>query len=411
MAMNERVLIGFADSLAAIESAWSLIDAGFEVVAFERSTSRSALRLVSTDQVRVVTVTSPEYDADACVTDLAALISDLHPTAVLPLDDISVWACDAVASQVDGSKTELPTVFVGPLDKLALLALDKREQFAAARSAGLAVPPTVDCAELDANSLFGADRWMVKPALAVQLNDGRVQRKSGRAVCGVAEARGVAARIGGPAVAQPLIAGTGEGVFGLAARGGILAWSAHQRIRMMNPQGSGSSACRSIPLSDQLVGPVTDFISATGWQGLFMIELLRDRSGQPWFMELNGRTWGSMALARKRGFDYPTWAVRAALNPEYTPDVPQNAAHLTARHLGREVVHLAAVLASGTAPRLATTRAVLTLHRDDCWYNWRKGEARVFFSDSWATLRKQFGGKLTAALRKALRLPNSRLQR
>lgn len=393
--MSARVLVGFADCLAAIESAWSLVDAGFEVVAFERSATRSALRLARTDRIRVVKVTPPEQDAAGCVADLAALIAEHSPEAVLPLDDISVWACDAVARAV-------PAVFAGPLDKLAVLALDKREQFAAATGAGFAVPPTVDCADLEVGTLAGDGPWMVKPALAAWVANGRMQRKSGRAVRDVAGARAVAARIGGPAVAQPLIEGTGQGIFGLATAGGVLALSAHQRIRMMNPRGSGSSACRSIPVPAELTGPVTEFIAATGWRGLFMIELLREESGRPWFMELNGRTWGSMALACRRGFDYPAWAVRLALDPGYAPQVPPAAPQLTARHLGREAVHLAAVLADGSAPRLATCRAVLTPRRDDCWYNWRRGEARVFLADSWATVRAQLGGKAAGVVRKSL---------
>ena len=41
--------------------------------------------------------------------------------------------------------------------------------------------------------------------------------------------------------------------------------------------------------------------------------LLRDGEGTAWFMELNGRAWGSMALARRLGHEYPRWAVQAAL--------------------------------------------------------------------------------------------------
>ena len=44
-----------------------------------------------------------------------------------------------------------------------------------------------------------------------------------------------------------------------------------------------------------------------------MIELLRDRDGVAWFMELNGRTWGSLALARRLGLEYPAWAALDAL--------------------------------------------------------------------------------------------------
>ena len=49
-----------------------------------------------------------------------------------------------------------------------------------------------------------------------------------------------------PLLAQPLLRGVGEGLFGLAGPEGLMALSAHRRIRMVNPQGSGSSACASI---------------------------------------------------------------------------------------------------------------------------------------------------------------------
>jgi hypothetical protein len=120
-----------------------------------------------------------------------------------------------------------------------------------------------------------------------------------------------------------------------------------------------------------------------------MIELLRDQDGLPWFMELNGRAWGSMALARRRGFEYPAWAVRAALSAEFRPAEPAHPPQITARHLGREVVHLGMVLARGGAPRLATARNVLTMRRDDRWYNWSRGQVRVFLADSVDTLRGQ----------------------
>ncbi len=230
---------------------------------------------------------------------------------------------------------------------------------------------------------------MVKPALAVELRDGKLHRSVGRVAATYAQIRDAVIAIGGPAIVQPLLTGTGEGVFGLATASGVVALSAHRRIRMMNPRGSGSSACRSIPVAEELVRPVRDFIAASGLRGLFMVELLRDDKGQPWFMELNGRAWGSMALACRRGLAYPAWAVRAALDTGFVPAEPADVSQITARHLGREIVHLGAVLTHGGAPRLATVLGVLTLRRDERWYNWRSDQASVFAADTWATVRSQ----------------------
>ena len=159
-----------------------------------------------------------------------------------------------------------------------------------------------------------------------------------------------------PLIVQPLIHGTGEGLFGHATKDGVVAWSAHRRVRMLNPQGSASSACESFPVDQGLIGPAERFLTGLGWRGLFMLEFLRDRAGTPWFMELNGRAWGSLALARRRGFEYPAWTVRAALDdwPRLWP---------TVRGLAR------------VSPRR---------HR---LYNWNRRQPRVLAADTYQTLR------------------------
>jgi hypothetical protein len=374
--MRPPVLIGFAEALAGIESAWCLADDGFDVHAFARRGARPAL--AASRRVRIVEVTPPEQDAYRCAADLAAAARRLGAVAVLPLDDAAVWLSDRAAG-LDEALT-----VAGPTGPLAALALDKRQQLDLARSAGFAVPPASEACQPS-----GAGPWMVKPALAVELRNGCLGRSSGRIATAAGQVAGIAAGIGGPVLVQPLIEGTGEGVFGLAVAGDPVALSGHRRIRMMNPRGSGSSACRSIPVAAGQAGCVRELVRQAGWHGLFMVELLRDAAGTPWFMELNGRAWGSMALAARRGYRYPSWAVRATLDPGFRPAEPAAPPEVTARHLGREIVHLAAVLSRGGAPRLATCRGVLSLRRGDRWYNYRAGEARVFAADTWGTVRTQ----------------------
>jgi hypothetical protein len=390
--MNRPVVIGFADALAAIESAWCLMDEGFDVYAFARRGTRPAL--FRSGGVRVINITPPEEDAEKSAADLAIALRGMGAVAVLPLDDHAVWLCDRISREPSPSPArgdsapcgEVLPVVAGPIGDLASLALDKRQQLRCAEAAGFDVPASRDAGS---EPPLGSGPWMVKPGMAVQLRDGRLTRPVGKVAATPAQVSAAAAAIGGPAIAQPLIAGTGEGVFGFASQSGVVALSAHRRVRMMNPRGSGSSACRSIPLANELIAPVRRFIGESAWRGLFMIELLRDHEGRPWFMELNGRAWGSMALACRRGFAYPAWAVRAASDAAYVPAAPTDVPHLTARHLGREIVHLCAVMARGEAPRLATLRDVLTVRRDERWYNWRSGQAGVFAADSWATVRGQ----------------------
>ena len=88
---------------------------------------------------------------------------------------------------------------------------------------------------------------------------------------------------------------------------------------MMNPHGSGASACRLNPVEPGLSEAAERMMTGIGWRGPFMIELLRDDAGTAQFMELNGRLWGSTALVRRAGFDYPAWAVAQALDPGFAP--------------------------------------------------------------------------------------------
>jgi biotin carboxylase len=383
--MSQPVVIGFADALAAIESAWALADEGFEVCAFARRGTRPALARCK--GVNVFEVTPPEVDAAQAVADIAAVARSVAAAAILPLDDFALWLCEQLNQELPGgsSPPAASAVVAGPTAEAAVLALDKRRQLSLAEVAGFSVPPTVGADEEPP----GPGPWMVKPALAVQVRDGRLCRPTGRSAADRGQIRDIAARIDGPSLVQPLITGTGEGIFGFATPSGLTCLSAHQRIRMMNPRGSGSSACRSVPVAADIRQPVCDFMKAAGWRGLFMIELLRDADGTAWFMELNGRAWGSMALACRRGYNYPAWAVRQALDQHFAPDEPTTQPEITVRHLGREMVHLGAVIARGGAPRLTTVRSVLTVRKGEDWYNLRAGQKDVFLADAWNTIRSQ----------------------
>jgi hypothetical protein len=382
----KKVLIGFAESLAAVESAWCLLDAGYEVVAFTRAGCRPAL--AASRHVRVAEIPAPEQSIGASVDGLRALIERERPDVLLPLDDHSVLLADRVGFAHTA----------GPRGPLARLALDKREQLVLAEAAGFAVPPTVVLDEAaDRPSTPTADGpWIVKCALATVPDGDRIRRPGGGIARSIDELPALYRQIGAPTLVQPIIEGVGEGVFGIAVEGEAMALSAHRRIRMMNPRGSGSSACRSIPVDPLLADGARRFVKEAGWNGIFMLEFLRDSAGRPWFMELNGRTWGSMTLARHRGWPYPVWAVEAPLRPGVRPDVPVEGPHLRARHLGRELVHLLAVLRGargadvGRWPtRRATIAAMLRPERGTRWYHAKRGELPVLLRDTWQTIAGQ----------------------
>jgi hypothetical protein len=270
--------------------------------------------------------------------------------------------------------------------------------------AGLPVPPTEvlnDPAEATSAIRFPV---MVKPARALYEVQGTLQRLTG-VICGNREEfeRAAAMPWPGPVLVQPLIRGVGEGLFGHVGPRGVTAWSSHRRVRMVNPQGSASSACQSNPVDGDLIGPSERFLSAIGWKGMFMLEFLRDSDGKPWFMELNGRAWGSMALARRRGLEYPAWTVQSTVKPDFEPAVPSQLPEVLCRNLGLEITHLLFVARGPRSaapmawPRLSRAiRDVCTFTRSDRLYNWKSSQPNVLVADTLRTLRQYVSNILGA---------------
>lgn len=383
------VLIGFADALAAPETAWSILEAGTPVVAFTKRGSRPALR--RSKGVSFVEIASPTVDVRQSVADIRRLMESRAFQAVMPLDDDSVWLCHAAIE--DGAEITV----VGPVGDAAELALNKSLQLDAARRAGFAVPAT--------KQIDSVEDLMSLDALPVILKSVRpiIERKGvlvrpNNYVCASRSELAVAARAWGgaePLLAQPLISGTGEGLFGIAAENGLHALSAHRRIRMMNPQGSGSSACASAPVDTELALAAQRMLSPADWRGMFMLEFLRGKDGTAWFMELNGRPWGSMALARRSGLEYPAWALRQLNDGQFSPPELPFTSEQICRHLGRELVHLLMVLRGPQSAalvewpsRAATVKELLRLDRSQHWYNCRSGDRAVFVDDTLRTVLK-----------------------
>lgn len=390
------VLVGFAEARAAPEVVWSLVDQGFHVVAFARKGRASAIR--HSHHVVVHEISAPESSLEAALSDLHSLTASLSSTAdgaphiLFPLDDTAVWLSGKL-------HLDHGWVSAGPDCACAELALNKSVQMQMALEAGFNVPKTLlartasEIFEFCDAELFPV---ILKPAECVPTSDDRIHRcrkwicaNRGELERAVAE---WAERV--PLLVQPFVVGTGEGIFGLAAPDGVRAWSAHRRLRMMNPQGSGSSACVSQAVPQNLRKTVETLIRVAKWRGLFMIELLRDPAGKAWFVEINGRPWGSMALSRHQGLEYPAWHVMLALDQQSPAGrAVSSAAGVVCRHVGREIMNLLFVLRGPKSKALTnwpslpkTLRDVLRIHRGDVYYNWRRDDAKVFLADCYYTI-------------------------
>jgi hypothetical protein len=386
---GRSVLVGFADALSAPEVAASLLCAGHRVIGFARRGRPATLERVT--GVEIVRVTAPEDDFDWCAAEVARAAAAADVT--MPLDDPAVLLCEHALPAA--------ALLAGPRGLRAQFALDKRLQLRAAAAAGMSVPEWVELAPGESSNYGMQFPAIAKPALAAEQLRGRLRRLSPRIVATDAELASIRGAWGEStsALLQRLVPGTGAGVFGLADEQGLHHLSAHRRVRMMNPAGSGSSACASEPVPDPVLPAIRAFLGLADWCGMFMVELLRGVAGEWWFMELNGRPWGSLALARRLGFEYPAWAV--ARTVDRTAPLPEAPAfsELMCRHLGRELIHLLFVLrgsdhAHGEWPgRLTTVREMLRRESPTAWYNLAPEMRGVFLYDTWRTVADQTWGR------------------
>lgn len=391
------VVVGFAEAAAAAEVVWSLIDAGFEVIAFARKGRDCALR--HSRHVKCFDICAPEADLNAAISDLRSLLERCgkEPSSVrqvlFPMDDKAVLLCNRV-----GTSDEW--IVAGPEASSAELALNKDVQIQSAMLAGFKVPKAIlantasDVRNFAQNESFPI---ILKSAHCVPIAHGKAHSTHNWICADRAELEAALEKWNEreALLVQRFVSGTGEGVFGLATENGVRAWSAHRRLRMMNPQGSGSSACISQAVSDDIRTTAEKFIRQTGWRGMFMIELLRDRAGNLYFIEFNGRPWGSMALSRSQKLEYPAWQVTLALDPESEAGVGSTSTPgIVSRNIGRELMHLLFVLrgpgsqALGEWPSLWRSMAdVIRLRRGETFYNWNPQDTRVFFADVFYTLK------------------------
>ncbi len=391
------VLVGFAEASAAPETVWSLVDAGFRVVAFARKGRASALR--HSKHVICHDICPPEVNLQDSLSDLQSLMDSLGAPVdpaervLFPLDDKGVWLCSRV-------RIENGWIIAGPRGAQAELALNKCIQIRLAQESLFNVPHTGMARSASEVLEFSASQpfpIILKAAECVPVWQGRVHSCRKWICANRLELERALTEWGErvPLIIQSFVTGTGEGVFGVATSGGVRAWSAHRRLRMMNPQGSGSSACVSQTVSEDLKRKVETMIERAGWRGLFMIELLRDAAGNLWFVELNGRPWGSISLSRRQGLEYPAWQVQLALDPESQAGTfTSPGAGIICRHAGREFMHLLFVARGPRSKALSTWPSlwktfvnVVRVRRGDTLYNWRREDPKVFLADFYSTVK------------------------
>lgn len=150
-------------------------------------------------------------------------------------------------------------------------------------------------------------------------------------------------------IAQQLIPGSGSGAFLLRFAGQTHLRFAHQRLHEV-PYTGGASSLRESYHDAELVNFGESMLEAIGYEGVAMVEFRRRASdGKPYFLEINGRLWGSLALALHAGIDFPKALIECYQNGKPTTARTPYQAGIRCRNIfPGELAYLVSVLRAKT---------------------------------------------------------------
>ena len=297
-------------SLAVVRS---LGRAGFTVLVVERGTSSLAgVSRFAAGRFRAPdALEHPDRFAEA----VAQLARDLDVDVVLPITDASVLALLGVRERLGHAVVPFPS-----LDAFRRIS-DKGMVHAEASQLGIAVPAQCEIADPRAGAALDAASLtfplVIKPGRSTTEVAGRLVKLEVSYAGDAGELRDRLAALPAeafPALLQQRIVGPGIGIFQLLWDGRLVATFAHRRLREKPPAGGVSVYSESVAADPGLAQRSRELLERFGWQGVAMVEYKVDAgSGVPYLMEVNGRFWGSLALAIDAGVDFPRLLVELAL--------------------------------------------------------------------------------------------------
>ncbi len=202
---------------------------------------------------------------------------------------------------------------------------------------------------------------------------------------------------------QEYCTGHGLGHFFLVQDGRILMEFQHERLHEIPPEGGASSLCQSLALTDHAacLEKSRALVRALDWQGIAMVEYRYDAvKGDYWFMEVNGRFWGSFPLATASGVPFAWGLVKCCGLGEEPPAFTAEAGRLC-RYFIPEAKRLVRILfqqhlIQDPVKRFSRGKELyrflwLYLNPRVKYFIFDWSDPKPFLVDSWYALKKAFG--------------------
>ncbi len=251
----------------------------------------------------------PEDDLDAFTADVAAVVRQGRYDLVFGADDIELLALSARREELGALLPHAPhDAVVRAVDKLTLTQ--------AAERVGVAVPRTVpaDAAALAAwtGPVVVKARLHWDPATDARASSSRHHEAAVRP--SQDQAHALVDQLGSALLQEPIAGEQLALSLVVDATGRARAVSQQHTLRSSLARTS-SRACTDA-VDPELLAGAEALLADLGWTGLANLQYLRPPGGRPHLIDLNGRFYGSLALAVAAGADLPaTWARLALGQP------------------------------------------------------------------------------------------------
>jgi hypothetical protein len=242
---------------------------------------------------------------------LPILIRETGAAALLAISEDDLIALADLPPVIDGCKILTPRRT--PLD----IVLNKSETLTRAAALDIEVPLSWQPLAADNFAIIAETlayplvlKWADPPAILPLLAEHGIDFVKAEHIAtapALLTALSAYAAIGAWPLAQSYCRGVGLGQMFHMHDGVATLMFQHRRIHEWPPEGGVSTVCATVPLdqhSDQRAKSEM-LLASIGWEGPAMVEYRYDaQSDTYWLMEINGRFWGSLPLARHAGAEF-----------------------------------------------------------------------------------------------------------
>ncbi len=344
--VERGVVIAGGDHRATLAVARSLGRAGMRVSVV--GTPKLGIVAASRHVAHRVSAPSPRDDPHSYVERVIETARRRDAQLVIPTDDNALIACELHRAEV-----EAVTRLAAPPSEAVQNVLDKRANLETARRLGIPCPSQFDLTDREqVDELIahvGFPLVLKNPGLS---GGSHPSRFGFRAVVARnrSELDGLLDEHCGDGtfpLVQQMVSGSVYNLCCFAVGGTVVAALQYRSIRRRNGQGIH----RLITATDAgLLGHATALLDVLRWEGVAHLGFfVRKHDAQAWYMETNGRFWGSTEGSIRAGWDFPRWTYDYFITGRVPDPPPLRVGSRTCWHLG-DLVALADRLRGSDAP-------------------------------------------------------------